>query len=78
VRRPPREGGSLFRVVRMPIVDGRHTHLHVVQNLRDHEAWDATASEKRRAPKLFRLAPCLKRLVNTALHRTDHLLNADG
>ena len=40
---PKIERGSFLEVIAVPVVDGRHTRLHVIQNLRHYEAGYASA-----------------------------------
>ena len=45
---PKIERGSFLKVVAVPIVDGRHTRLDVIQNLRHYEAGYASADHQTR------------------------------
>ena len=51
---PKIERSSFLEVVAVPVVDGRHTRLDVVQNLRHDEAGYASADHetRRRTPKI--------------------------
>src|SRR5262249_48241944 len=45
-RVPPRQRGDLLRIVRMPVVDGGHRPINMVENLFDVVSRDATSGHQ--------------------------------